>query len=49
MDDGSTDGTKELAYEYIKRYSNPNIRVLVEAHNRGKGGAIRLVITLKWI
>ena len=43
VDDGSKDRTKDVAYAYIKKYNNPNIRVLVEVHNRGKGGAIRLV------
>lgn len=43
MDDGSKDKTKEVAWEYVKRYNNANIRVLVEYHNRGKGGAIRMV------
>ena len=42
VDDGSKDRTKDVAYAYIKKYNNPNIRVLVEVHNRGKGGAIRL-------
>ena len=43
VDDGSKDRTKEIGWEYAKRYNNPNIRVLVEYHNRGKGGAIRMV------
>lgn len=43
VDDGSRDRTKEIGWEYAKRYNNPNIRVLVEYHNRGKGGAIRMV------
>ena len=43
VDDGSKDKTKEVAWEYVKRYNNSNIRVLVEYHNRGKGGAIRMV------
>ena len=42
VDDGSKDRTKEVVYDYIQRYGNPNIRVLVEYHNRGKGGAIRM-------
>lgn len=43
VDDGSKDNTKDVVYDYIKRYNNSNIRVLVEYHNRGKGGAIRMV------
>lgn len=43
VDDGSKDRTKEIGYEYIKKYNNLSIRVLVEYHNRGKGGAIRMV------
>ena len=42
VDDGSKDHTKDVVYDYIQRYNNPNIRVLVEYHNRGKGGAIRM-------
>ena len=44
VDDGSKDRTKEIGWEYAKRYNNQNIRVLVEYHNRGKGGAIRMVM-----
>ena len=43
VDDGSKDNTKDVVYDYIKRYNNSNIRALVEYHNRGKGGAIRMV------
>ena len=46
VDDGSKDKTKEVGWEYAKRYHNSNIRVLVEYHNRGKGGAIRMVLVL---
>ena len=42
VDDGSKDKTKEVAYEYAKRYPKSSIRVLVEYSNRGKGGAIRM-------
>ena len=41
VDDGSTDGTREL----LKTFESvPNIRVVFHAHNQGKGAAIRTAI-----
>ncbi|XP_072170899.1 dolichyl-phosphate beta-glucosyltransferase-like [Diadema setosum] len=42
VDDGSKDGTSEVALEYSKRYGTNLIRVLTLEKNRGKGGAVRL-------
>lgn len=37
IDDGSTDGTREL----ISGISDPRVRVLLQPHNMGKGAALR--------
>ncbi len=37
VDDGSTDGTRELLAEW----SDPRVRVLLQPHNQGKGAALR--------
>ncbi|XP_075484784.1 uncharacterized protein LOC142524626 isoform X3 [Primulina tabacum] len=41
IDDGSTDGTKRVAFDYVKRYTVDNIRVVLLGRNHGKGEAIR--------
>lgn len=41
VDDGSTDGTREKLATYA---SDPNIKVVLHAHNQGKGAAIRTAI-----
>ncbi|XP_073020272.1 uncharacterized protein [Primulina eburnea] len=41
VDDGSTDGTKRVAFDYVKRYTVDNIRVVLLGRNHGKGEAIR--------
>lgn len=38
VDDGSTDGTREILKEYD---SAPDVRVLLHDHNQGKGAALR--------
>ncbi len=38
VDDGSTDGTREL----LKNYHDPRVRCFFQAVNRGKGAALRL-------
>lgn len=42
VDDGSKDGTTEVALEYSKKFGTDLIRVLTLEKNRGKGGAVRL-------
>lgn len=41
MDDGSVDGTKNVAYDFVKKYKVENVRLLVLGRNHGKGEAIR--------
>lgn len=47
VSDGSKDGTVELAHSYSEKYSSEKIRVLALVKNRGKGGAVRLVSSIK--
>lgn len=44
VSDGSSDGTVSLALKYSKRYTVDKFRVLELLDNRGKGGAVRLVV-----
>ncbi|KAL8051437.1 hypothetical protein ABFX02_06G148400 [Erythranthe guttata] len=41
VDDGSADGTKRVAFDFVKRYTVENVRVLLLGRNYGKGEAIR--------
>jgi dolichyl-phosphate beta-glucosyltransferase len=41
IDDGSTDGTADLALEYAKKNTKVEIRVIIKEKNSGKGGAVR--------
>jgi len=41
VDDGSTDGTSELALSLAKGHPGADIRVVRLVHNAGKGGAVR--------
>ena len=41
VDDGSTDGTADLALEYAKKTPKVEIRVIAREKNSGKGGAVR--------
>lgn len=43
VDDGSIDGTKRVAFEYVKKYTVDNVRVILLGRNHGKGEAIRKV------
>lgn len=49
VSDGSSDGTVNLALKYSKKYTSNKVRVLELTENRGKGGAVRLVSSLKLI
>lgn len=42
VDDGSKDKTTEVALTYSRKYGSDKVRVLTLAHNRGKGGAVRM-------
>jgi dolichyl-phosphate beta-glucosyltransferase len=37
VDDGSSDNTADIAFEYTKHYTPDKVRVLKLAANRGKG------------
>ncbi|GLT73657.1 hypothetical protein SLA2020_454990 [Shorea laevis] len=41
VDDGSRDGTKRVAFEFVRRYGVDNVRVILLGRNHGKGEAIR--------
>ncbi|KAL6290946.1 hypothetical protein ACE6H2_008456 [Prunus campanulata] len=41
VDDGSVDETKRVAFEFVKKYSVDNVRVILLGKNHGKGEAIR--------
>ncbi|GER26258.1 undecaprenyl-phosphate4-deoxy-4-formamido-L-arabinose transferase [Striga asiatica] len=41
VDDGSTDGTKGVAFNFVKRYTVENVRLILLGRNHGKGEAIR--------
>lgn len=46
VSDGSTDGTCDIVMEYIQQYGSDRIRLLKLYKNRGKGGAVCLVVEL---
>ncbi|XP_044508074.1 dolichyl-phosphate beta-glucosyltransferase-like [Mangifera indica] len=41
VDDGSVDGTKRVAFDFIKKYTVDNVRTILLGRNHGKGEAIR--------
>ncbi|KGN50543.1 dolichyl-phosphate beta-glucosyltransferase isoform X2 [Cucumis sativus] len=41
VDDGSIDGTKRVGWEFSKKFSVDNVRVILLGKNHGKGEAIR--------
>lgn len=43
VDDGSIDGTKRVGWEFSKKFSVANVRVILLGRNHGKGEAIRKV------
>lgn len=49
VDDGSTDKTTEVGLTYSLKFGCNKVRVLTLSKNRGKGGAVRLVIYHKII
>lgn len=49
VDDGSTDNTKKVAFDFVKRYMVENVRVVLLGSNHGKGEAIRKVSLIRTI
>lgn len=43
VDDGSKDGTTQVALKWAAKLGQDKFRVLTLVKNRGKGGAVRLV------
>lgn len=43
IDDGSADATKRIAFDFVKKYTIDNVRVILLGRNHGKGEAIRKV------
>uniref|UniRef100_A0A7N0TZP0 dolichyl-phosphate beta-glucosyltransferase n=1 Tax=Kalanchoe fedtschenkoi TaxID=63787 RepID=A0A7N0TZP0_KALFE len=41
VDDGSVDGTKQVALDYVRKHTVDNVRVILLGKNHGKGEAIR--------
>ncbi|CAH1445277.1 unnamed protein product [Lactuca virosa] len=41
VDDGSKDGTKKVAFDFVRKYKVDNVRVILQRKNQGKGEAIR--------
>ncbi|KAJ6432658.1 hypothetical protein OIU84_019823 [Salix udensis] len=41
VDDGSADATKQVAFDFVKKYTVDNVRVILLGRNHGKGEAIR--------
>ncbi|CAN0837362.1 Dolichyl-phosphate beta-glucosyltransferase [Linum grandiflorum] len=41
VDDGNTDATKRVAFDFVGKYSVDNVRVTLLGQNHGKGEAIR--------
>ncbi|CAL1374518.1 unnamed protein product [Linum trigynum] len=41
VDDGSADATKRVAFDFVRKYSVDNVRVILLGRNHGKGEAIR--------
>ena len=47
VDDGSDDTTKQVAFDFVKKYTVDNVRVILLGRNHGKGEAIRIVSTIQ--
>lgn len=43
VDDGSADGTKRVAFDFVRKYTVDTVRVVLLGRNHGKGEAIRKV------
>lgn len=41
IDDGSSDGTKGVAFDFVRKYTVDNVRIILLGRNHGKGEAIR--------
>eukprot|EP00250_Pteridium_aquilinum_P004071 c14309_g1_i1 orf=47-1072(+) len=41
VDDGSTDNTVKVAFDYVKRHTLDHVRVIKQGRNYGKGAAVR--------
>ncbi|KAK4279883.1 hypothetical protein QN277_011587 [Acacia crassicarpa] len=41
IDDGSADGTKRVAFDFVRKYTVDKVRVILLGRNHGKGEAIR--------
>ncbi|KAG6758340.1 hypothetical protein POTOM_038683 [Populus tomentosa] len=41
VDDGSADATKRVAFDFVKKYTVDNVRIILLGRNHGKGEAIR--------
>ncbi|XAR66282.1 Dolichyl-phosphate beta-glucosyltransferase [Bertholletia excelsa] len=41
IDDGSADGTTRVAFDFVRKYTVDNVRVILLGRNHGKGEAIR--------
>lgn len=42
IDDGSTDRTSKLGFDFVRKYKIDNVRVILLGRNHGKGEAVRL-------
>jgi hypothetical protein len=49
VDDGSADGTKRVAFDFVRKYTVDNVRVILLGRNHGKGEAIRKVSLIRTI
>lgn len=49
VDDGSSDGTKRVAFDFVRKYKVDNVRVVLLGKNQGKGEAIRKVSLIHMI
>ena len=43
VDDGSSNKTKRVAFDFMRKYYVDNVRVILLGRNHGKGEAIRKV------